>query len=243
MVKEWQNIHGLQRVNQRGHIYTLHDGVLRIIRPGQPDHITQYSDPMMGPISHVDFSDPLNIIVFFADFGKVVFLDNHLTVKNTIDLTLGSDLELPNKLCRSSQGGFWAWHPRSFRLIRYDSMGQRLAGGSDMLSYAPYFERVAHMTEAYDRLFLAANGLWVFDRFGNFITRIPDLQIPFFQVKDNFLLYTSSDSLRVYEMTRQQEKSFLLPQYPVLSFFLTDDILYLQTEQSLIKFRIKGTIF
>jgi hypothetical protein len=100
-----------------GNRYVVHESELVKSIDTAKSTIT-FSNLSLGEISSVDASDAMNILVFYQDFAKVLFLDNTLSLKKSaIDL---GDLGFPNAslACLSYNNGFWIFDPVNQELIR-----------------------------------------------------------------------------------------------------------------------------
>ncbi|TVQ16316.1 MAG: hypothetical protein EA361_04380 [Bacteroidetes bacterium] len=240
--QEFIHIRGMAGVDGLNNIYTVHNGVLDKHTPdGQ---VFTYSNRQAGPVTKVHFADPLNIMVFFQDFGHVVFLDKNLSEKNLIQGGMLHDADLPSVVCFSFKNGFWAWFPNAFQLSRFNLRGGLEVAGQDLSLEFPSLGRVNFMVEKDDQIFLAANGLWIFDLHANFIFRIPHIQTHHFQVIGNKVFYMGENKLYSYDFFLKQENVFLLPETKPESFFVKDSqTIFLQTRTSLKKFVVDGNLY
>ncbi len=75
-------------VDSYQHTYFIKDGVLQ--KTGNLGSFV-FQDYQLGPITHVDIINPLNVVVFYAEVNTVVLLDNRLTEKERINFN-----SLPN---------------------------------------------------------------------------------------------------------------------------------------------------
>lgn len=242
LMEEFAHIQGMEGADGLGNIYTVNNGMLGKYTPG--GEFIAYSHRQSGPVTDVRFDDPLNILVFFKDFGNVVLLDKNLMEKNRFKGRELHATDLPSVVCFSHKNGFWAWFPNAFQLSRFDFRGNTEVKGQDLSLEFPAMGQVRYMTEKDDQVFLAANGLWIFDLHSNFIFRIPHIQTHHFQILGNKVLYVIDDKLYSYDFFLKQENVFLLPESKPQSFFVKNkQILYLQTQSSLKIFEFAGELF
>ncbi len=240
--KELPHIQGMAGADGLGNIYALYNGMLSKYTPdGQ---VLSYSNRQWGPVSDVRFADPLNVLVFFKDFGNVVWLDRNISEKILVQ---GTDLhpsDLPSAIGFSHKNGFWAWFPHAFQLSRFDIRGHTEVKGQDLSLEFPTMGQVSYIAEKDDQVFVAANGLWIFDLHANFVFRIPHIQTHHFQVIGNKVFYVSENKLYSYDFFLKQENVFLLPETKPVSFFVRNNqVLYLQTQTSLKIFEFAGELF
>jgi hypothetical protein len=234
-VDEYRNIRGFTGVDKLGNIYSIDNGILARTSP-DGSRLT-YGKRAFGPVTFADVSDPLNIIVFFGNFGHVVMLDRNLAEKRSFSATDLMSADIAEVICHSSENGFWAYFPGVFQLVRFNDRGQPEITSPNLSLDHPQMGRVKYLFESEGRLFMAADQIMVFDRHTNFLFLIPDANVSALQVIEQNILYLRDSHLVVYDFFLQRENVFLLPELGVRSFFVKDDKLFLQTEVSLKKFR------
>jgi hypothetical protein len=237
-VEEYKNISSLAGVDKMGNIYSIENGVLR--KHTASGETISYSKRSFGPVTSADVSDPLNILVFFGDFGHVVMLDKNLAEKRSFNASDLMATDIPAKICFSSQNGFWVWYAGLFKLIRYNDRGIPEISGVDLSLEFPYLGNITYMHESNEQLFIAADGVWVFDRHANFLYALPDFQTEKIQVTDQYIFSVEGQKMKVYDFFLRRENVFLLPETGVEIFFVLGDDIFLQTKTSLKKYRFSG---
>lgn len=243
LVDEIKQIKGLAGIDRLGNIYSLEEGELRKLKPD--GRILTYSNPRFGHPTSVDVSNPLNILLFFREFGALLVLDGNLAVKATfLNDTWQGIIGLPSLVSFTSSHGFWAYFPDEFSLVRYDLRGNAILSGTDILAQHPGFIPPTHMAEHGEKLFLSANGIWAFDLFATFLFHIPFIDTESFMIKGDNIFYLSGNNLHVYNFVLEQENVILLPEENVLSFFVENNhLIFLQTNVSLKKFRSTENLY
>lgn len=237
-IEEYKQIKGFAGIDRLGNIYSIENGILSKISPDSSER--SFGKRAFGPVTFADFNDPLNILVFFGNFGHVVMLDKNLTEKRSFSSSDLMSADIADVICHSSENGFWAYFPGSFQLVRFNDRGQPEIISPDLSLDHPQMGRVKYIQESDGKLFMASDHIMVFDRHTNFLFQIPDVNVSVLQVVDQNILYLQESHLAVYDFFLQRENVFLLPEPDVKNFFLKDDKLFLQTEVSLKKFRFTG---
>jgi len=226
-----------------GNQYFLAFGeLIRINASGETD---AYTNRQFGSDLHVDIADPLNVLVFFKDFGNIILLDNNLTEKNSFSNQQLLSNARPGMVCTSSKNGFWAWFPDVYKLMRFDYNVTSQAVSDDMSMHYPVPGFSKYMVESNNKLFMATDtGVWVFDQHANFLFTISDLMIDYFQVFGNKIIYRKANNLHIYDFFLNQENVFLLPETHVEHFFLLNNkTIYIQTKELLRKYSFSGMFF
>lgn len=237
-VEEYKNISSLAGVDKMGNIYSIENGVLR--KHNASGEIISYSKRSFGPVTFADVSDPLNILAFFGDFGHVVMLDKNLAEKRSFNASDLIATDVPSKICFSSQNGFWAWYAGLYQLIRFNDRGMPEVSGNDLSLEYPSMGNITYMHESNEQLFIAANGVWVFDRHANFLYSLPDIPTEKIQVTEQYIFSLEGQKMKVYDFFLRGENVFLLPETGIKNFFVKGDEIFLQTEVSLKKYRFTG---
>jgi len=93
-----------------GNVYIVKGNNTLLKYNAKGDSIGFFNEIKKGKITQVDASNPLRILIFLADYGNVLMLDNLLTLKNTLKL---NSLGIINATCiaNSADGSIWAYDP------------------------------------------------------------------------------------------------------------------------------------
>jgi len=189
-------------VDVLGNLYTVR-GYELIKYNSQFQQQATYANLSLGDISSIDASDAMNILVFYSDFAKVLFLDNSLSLKNSV-IDLG-ELGFPNAslACLSYNNGFWVFDPVNQELVRVNQFLE-VADRSGNLN------QIIQAEINPDQLFEEGNyvylkdrkkGVFIFDRYGGYLKRLPFIGVDNLQVaQTNVLSFLKNDSLLTYDM-------------------------------------------
>jgi hypothetical protein len=204
---------GTRIVNDNlGNIYLLEKSSLKKY-DADGIFLCSYSELSDGMISGIDVSDPLKIIIFNSDFGKIKFLDNKLTIKNT-PVSL-SDLGFPNAsmVAASRESGFWVFDPLSNQLIRFDNnlqLSHSSGNISDLIGheFSPQF-----ILESDNFVYIndPRYGIFVFDRYATYMKVIPVKNIQSFRIFNDKIFYLRDQSLISLDTKTYEEKILRLP--------------------------------
>ncbi len=230
-------VKGFQGIDDLGNIYSLSDGVLYKFNQDQKQEIT-YAEKKYGDITNVFFDDPMNLIIFFEQTGVIVFLDNHLSVKKVIEPSALKKDDWPLEIAFSSQNGFWAYFPVEAELIRFDKKLNLQAQSANLNFVSPGMQKVKQLKEGDQKLFVDDGQLWVFDLFANFLFKI-ERKIPEnFFVAGKKIYFIEDNYLVVYHYINRTEDVFLLPESDVKNYFWKKPYLFLNTQNTLVKYRL-----
>jgi hypothetical protein len=175
--------------------------------------LCSYSELSDGLISGIDVSDPLKIIILNADFGKVKFLDNKLSIK-------GNPISLPDLgfssaslVAASYESGFWIFDPLSNQLLRFDNNLQISQTSGNISDLTDHEFRPNLIIESGNMVYVndPLYGIFVFDRYATYMKTIPVKNIVSFQIFNDKIFYLESQSLKSLDIKTYEEKILKLP--------------------------------
>lgn len=164
--------------------------------------IKEFSNKNFGDITSADVTNPLRILLYYREFGRVVFLDNTLS-QNGEPLALEKlGYPLATLAGSSFDNGLWIYDQPTFELIRFNNnleLSSRTGNLSQILGIElqPNF-----ILEKDNHVFLnnPAAGILVFDVFGTYIKTIPLTHLSTFQVMDDNIIYFSEGRLNGWNL-------------------------------------------
>lgn len=221
-----------------GNIFALDNGAL-IQYPPLNNPSRSYSERTAGNIFSADMSDPLNILVFFKDFGYFRFVDNQLNPRS--ERYQFTQWEVPNAalICNAPGLGIWMLSEDLGSLFWLDLKNNRSHAVN--LALNGIYLSSPQALVYYDRqVFLADNkqGIFIFDAFGAFVTKIPITDFEVFTVTGTNLLTIEGERLKIYNFKLHSESVILLPRNNVCSFCLTKKDIFLGNGQYVFRYRL-----
>lgn len=195
---------------------------------GKLIHSKEFSNKNFGAITSADVNNPLRILLFYRDFGRIVFLDNTLS-QNGDPLALEKlGFPMATLAASSFDNGIWIYDQPSFELVRFNNsleISNRTGNLSQILGIElqPNF-----ILEKDNRIFLnnPTTGILIFDVFGTFIKTIPVYNLTSFQVADDDIIYFSEGSLHAWNIKTAEVIDFIEP--------INDNALNMRMEKEII---------
>ena len=159
--------------------------------------VYEYSRPDFGDLSSLDGHDALSVLLYYRQMQKIVFLDNTLSMKRSpVDLT---DLGYPDAgpVALSYNNGFWLYDPASLNLVRFNRLLQPAEESGNLSQITGYALSPVLLRENGNFVYLldTTAGLFVFDRYGAYIKRLPYAKIADFQVFHRDILMLRNDTV------------------------------------------------
>lgn len=175
--------------------------------------LKEFSNKNFGAITSADVTNPLRILLYYRDFGRIVFLDNTLSQNGDPIAIEKLGYPLATLAASSYDNGLWLYDQPTFELVRFNNnleISSRTGNLSQILGVElqPNF-----LIEKDNRLFLSnpSGGVLVFDVFGTYIKTIPLLNLTSFQVIDNELVYFRNGQLHAWNLTTAETTDYTQP--------------------------------
>lgn len=169
----------------------------------------EYSNSLLGDITLVDVTDPLNIAIYYADYQSIVLLDRNLTelqVISLFDLGFG---QVPT-IGISNNQSIWLYDENDFKLKRIDRQGKVVFESGDLSMNIGRSIQPLQLLERNNKIFVndPEQGIFVFDLFGQYLYHLNIQDLSSFQVLDNHLIYFENNELKSWNLQSRLESSF-----------------------------------
>lgn len=187
-----------------------------------------YQNLTMGTVNCIYFDDALNIMVYYGDMQKILFLDNTLSPKRSpIDL---NDLgySQASLACLSYNTGFWIFDPVSNSLHRFDRFLTENATSGNLNQIIGSEIAPFSMKEKNNLLLIndSLKGIAFFDRYGNYLKLLPFLHVSDFQIYNDNIEFLKNDTLFRYDMNTLKIDTILINPQNIIQFKRTKSQLY-----------------
>lgn len=195
-----------------------------------------------GDIGAVDATNPLRILVYYPDYSRLVLLDRMLAPKSELDLRR---LNIFNAtvVAGSADGNIWIYDPFNARLKKINEQGMEVSSGNDLRQQLDEVPDPAFMTERERKLYLSdtGKGIFVFDQYASYVSRLPFTGVQYLQVYGTQIVYRKGTAFLSYNLPDAVEKSIDLPsgQGAILNAALVRDKLYVLYEKELVIYRMR----
>lgn len=177
------------------YIITPDNAIVKYAPDGR--QLTRYSNNRLGRAALVDVSNPLKVLVWYADFRVVVFLDRSLTELGELNLISAG---FPEVRCvtAAQDGNLWLYDEVNFRLVKVTPDGAKRYESQAMNLMEPAPNRPTWLQEGNDRVWMAdsLSGVFGFDLFAQFDKVFQPLEpVTEFQIVANQLHYLSDNKI------------------------------------------------
>ena len=202
-------------VDNLGNLYFVYqNGQLKKLRPNGDSLAVFNNVRKFGRLNSVDVSNPLKVLLHFKDFNTVVILDRLLNERSTLDLRKHNLLQV-KAIGQSYDNNIWIFDELDLKLKKIGDDGRLIDQSND---FRQIFDSTPSPTSIIDQdkliyLYDDQKGVYTFDYYGGFKSRIPFIGWTDFTVINNSLFGRDSSKLYRYDMVTLQLQEFAVPQF------------------------------
>ena len=202
-------------IDKLGKIYRIYsDNTLEVQqRDGLPHY--QYANNQWGPISSVDVTNPMKILLFYKNSSYIVLLDNTLSDLGFKSLT---SLGYPDvtAVASSNDNHLWIYDAASYKLLKINIDGHIITSSVNMTEWNLHEMRPVHMVERDNKVYATDPniGVLIFDNFGQYIRTIPVSGLTRVYPNPQIFIYQKDNTLMLYDLTLFESRVLALPDMP-----------------------------
>lgn len=187
-----------------------------------------------GNITQVDASNPMEVVVFYKELNRVVFLDNNLAYRGEINLEKAGVIQAA-AIARAYDNNIWVFDQGDLQLkkVTKQQVVEQMSG--NIKQYHTGQTTVSFLYDNNDRVFLvdSNNGVMLFNVFASYIKTLPLKGVTEPKVLGNYFFYTKNGLLHRYNWQNAQNSSFALPDTTaLLKISIEKERLYIQKTDS-----------
>jgi hypothetical protein len=164
-------------IDNLGELYVINRGNQLKKYDSQGDSVAVFNQvTQFGNLSYVQAQNPWKTILFYQDFGTIVLLDKYLNIVTSINLPKLNIFQV-EAVTTSYDNNIWLFDGQEEKLKKIDDNGNTLFESVD---FRQLFDSVPSPRKLIDRdgyvyLYDPDKGVYIFDYYGNFKTRLPFL--------------------------------------------------------------------
>jgi hypothetical protein len=202
-------------VDNLGNLYLVYqNGQLKKLRPNGDSLAVFNNVRKYGKLHAVDVSNPLKVLLHFKDFNTVVILDRLLNERAILDLRKFNFLQVKT-IGQSYDNNIWIYDELEAKLKKIGDDGRLIDQSND---FRQLFDSTPSPSVIIDQdkllyLYDAQKGVYTFDYYGGYKSRMPFFGWKDFTVINNSLF--GRDSVFLY---RYDASSFDLQKFSVPTF-------------------------
>jgi len=200
--------------------------------------VSRYSNNRLGMPAFLDASNPMKILVWYADFQTAVFLDRNLTELGRLSL---AEAGYPAVRCLASaaDGNLWAYDESTAYMIKLSTAGEKLLESQPLnLEFSQRMAPTCIRDDGGQGVFLSdpLQGVAIFDPFAQLDKILLLKGLARFEVENGTLYYIDQASIRTENWRGIYSKTIPLPrmaQSEKATFWFSKKRLFLQTDSGI----------
>lgn len=172
----------------------------------------RYSNNRFGRLHSVDVSDPLRVVLFYADFQQVVVLNNNLNEITSYSFAKNSNL-LVSAVASGNNNSLWIFDRAANALVKLSSNFTEDVRSANLFQLFDEVVDAKKMTASDQYVFLQRKneGVLQFDRFGGYVRELPIDSLSDFNITSNVIAYLKGNDLVTYHPTTFESSKQQLP--------------------------------
>lgn len=175
--------------------------------------VVQYSNNRLGAPTLLDATNPLKLLLWYADFQTAVFLDRNLTELGQLKL---ADAGYPAVRCLASavDGNLWVYDEGTAHLLKLSTAGEQLLASQPLnFEFSQRFAPTCIRDDGGQAVYVSdpQQGIAVFDAFAQFSKTLPFKDLQQFEVENNVLYFITGEVLQIEDWRGLSAKSIPLP--------------------------------
>ena len=211
------------------HIYFVKSVAIKKVTP---QRTYNFADFLNGRITSIDVSNPLNVMVFYKDTQKIVFLDNRLNEIRSIDLnTIDGFFD---HAARADERNVYLHDATSNEVVVYD-----YAFAKAITKTIPYKREILDLIADYNFFYVLQEDRVL--RFNNYGSQTHTFKTPGalrIGVTDDLLIYQSPDGFYALDIPTEKVTRLQVKEKQASGFFLSPQFLYIYGLFNRVKYQI-----
>jgi hypothetical protein len=200
-------------IDNLGNLYFVYqNGQLKKLRPNG-DSLAVYNNVRkFGKLYAVDVSNPLKVLLHFKDFNTIVILDRLLNERSVLDLRKHNLMQV-KAIGQSYDNNIWIFDELEVKLKKISDDGRTIDQSND---FRQIFDSTPSPSVILDQdklvyLYDGQKGVYTFDYYGGFKSRIPFTGWSDFTVINNSLFGRDKTNLYRYNAGTLALQQFAVP--------------------------------
>ena len=202
-------------VDNLGNLYLVyHNGQLKKLRPNGDSLAVFNNVRRFGKLHSVDVSNPLKVLLYYKNFSTIVILDRFLNERSVLDLRKQGLVQV-KAIGQSYDNNIWVFDELDAKLKKIGDDGKLLDESNDfrlIFDSTPTPQNVIDQDKhvyVYDPL----KGIYSFDYYGGFKSRVPFTGWSDFNVMNNSLFGRDAENLYRYDIGTMDLRELRLPPF------------------------------
>ncbi|MFD2822118.1 hypothetical protein ACFS5M_00450 [Lacinutrix iliipiscaria] len=196
---------------------------------------TNYSNVQLGEMTSANAFNPLKINVFYKDFNTAIILDNRLAEIFKIDFNTVKPYKSVSHISTGNDNAIWIFNQDTRQLELYDYKSNKtrattLPAQTNILDLKSNFNFCWLLTESY---------LYKYNYFGSLTLKIKNEGFTAIEEDNGNLILKKENELFYLKKGEDSIAKITTPELLINQFLLTNETLYIYSNETLSKFQLK----
>ncbi|MBI3232654.1 MAG: hypothetical protein HYZ42_01195 [Bacteroidetes bacterium] len=154
-----------------------------------------------GNIYSVDVSNPLELYIFYKESNNILFLDNTLALRGSVDLSKTS-IGLATAMCRSYDNGIWLFDQTDLQVKKMNKAGEVLQTSGNPIAITNKQLNPTYMVEDGNLLYMSDTtiGIIITDLNANYQRTIPIKGIKQFYIDKQRMFFCLNSDIYMIDL-------------------------------------------
>ncbi|MBK8621960.1 MAG: hypothetical protein IPN79_09400 [Saprospiraceae bacterium] len=164
--------------------------------------IFRFANKRIGNITDINVSNPIKIVIYNKDFGRILELDNTLAEIQEFSLSDFGFTDV-SAIGVSNDDGFWIYDPLRFRLIKIYANGKRAFESANVSDFGLQALQISKIIENGNKVVLLDEGkrFLIFDNFGQYLSSYIADNARSFQFDGNNIYYFDGKDVKYISLS------------------------------------------
>jgi hypothetical protein len=192
-----------------GNIYTIKgDEIKKFNSSGKL--LSRFSVRQFGKITFVDASNPLKILLFFADFSAILFIDNMLNPIGDLIALENQDVNMSSIACTAFDNGYWVYDSNKLQIVRFSNQNQKVVETGNLNRIISKKLNPVKMKDVNNKLYFfdTDSMVYVFDIFATYLKSIKLSANQNYDVNADFIYCGNKHELFIFHQLLLSETKY-----------------------------------
>jgi hypothetical protein len=164
--------------------------------------IFRFANKRIGNISDINVSNPIKIVIYNKDFGRILELDNTLAEIQEFSLSDFGFTDI-SAVGVSNDDGYWIYDPLRFRLIKIYANGKKSFESANLSDFGLQSLYITKIIENGNKVVLLDEGkrFLIFDNFGQYLSSFVADNARSFQFDGNNIYYFDGKDVKYISLS------------------------------------------
>lgn len=219
-------------IDNFGNKYYIHDNDFFQYKN---DKLTEYTNIQLGNLFSADVFNPLKINLFYQDLNTLIVLDNRLADITKVDFNNLPFFRLVTHVSTGNDNTVWIYNQNTQQLELFDYLERKTR-----ITTLPIEGNVMSITSDYNYCWILTDRyLYKYNYVGSLLYKLDNNGFESIEENNENLFLLRENKIYVKPFNEQEISLVELPDLLINHFLVTDDSLYIYSQEKLLHYQLK----